>query len=403
MLQKHSNRLLNASSRHERTFWSYAVPMCLVMAVLLLGVSGCSKTLKKPQSKPTKLVSLADNRMPISHVFSQNIGSGDKKDPLRLQAYQFDGGYVAASRSGGVEVLDANGKTLWRKQLEADITSGVSGKGNTFVVSDAKGVVHAFDLSGKLKWQNQLTGLVLAPALVTTDMVVVSANNGLITGIDQTTGKTRWTFSTNIPAFSLRGSAAPVALSEHIAVVADGGGRIHALRTDSGVPLWSRRVSLGSGVSEFDRLNDTDADPVFYDFNLYTASFQSHVVGIDMNTRQELFQIKQSSTKTLGVDVQNIYLASTSGELIAYNRMTGQLVWQNDNFKNRRLSNPVAVGGFVLVGDYDGYIHSVDAATGKEVGRARTSGGILQLSEQGGDIFTITDKGVLSVWRIAGA
>lgn len=378
---------------------------------MLMVVAACSGSkLKLPEQQPAKLVKLTANQTPLQLRWSQNVGGGNSDDPLRLEVVKINSPvqgtasvYLAASRAGDVTAFNDAGKRLWSVDVNQPITSGVGANDNTVIVVDDSAVVHAFNpVDGSLVWKKQLSSAVLSPALVNDSHVVLAANNGVITGLDSNTGQTRWNFALNLPSFSLRGTAKPIELAKNFAVVASADGRVHAMRTDSGVPMWARRVGISKGSSEFDRLNDVDADPVFYKFVLYTASFQGQVVGIDMNTRQELFQIPVSSTKSVGVNDDNLFVATTEGMLNAYDRLTGKAVWSLDTLKNRQLSNPVAVNETtVVVGDLDGYLHSIDALTGKYMGRVRTSGAITQLVMSDGELLVQTDNGTVSVWQVA--
>lgn len=383
----------------------------LAMSSLCLGLSACSSKLEKPDAKPAKLAKLVTNQSPLQLKWSDKLGGGNAKDPLRLEVAKIESPiqgtaamYVASTRDGDVVAFNDTGKRLWSTSIKQGISSGVSANKNTVVIVDDYGVVHAFNpLTGDLVWKKQLSGSVLAPALVNDRQVVVTANNGVVTGIDSRTGQMLWNFSINVPSFSLRGTAKPVALAKNLALVAGADGRVHAMRTDTGVPLWARRVGISRGSSEFDRLNDIDADPVFYKFALYTASFQGQVVGINMNNRQELFQIPVSSTKTVGINPESLFVSTTDGLLNAYDRLTGKNRWSLAVLKNRQLSNPIVVNdNLVIVGDLDGYLHSVDAMTGKYLGRVKTSGAVSQLKSVNGEVLVQTNNGTVSVWQVAG-
>lgn len=364
-------------------------------------MTGCAnKSLKQKEHKPASLVKLVQNQPAVRELWSYRIGGANTKDPLRLEMVNAAGNFFAASRAGELVKLSPTGSKLWSKTLKNSITSGVAANDTMLVVADSKGMVQAFSTDdGAALWQQQLSGTVLAPALVTTKRVVVATNNGLIAGLDSGTGKPVWQFKINMPKFSLRGSAKPIRLSNNFAIVAAADGRVHAFRIDSGLPMWVRRVAVSAGNSDFDRLNDVDADPVFYKFNLYTASFQSHLVGIDMNTRKELFQKKLSTHRSLAVDEQHVYAVNTVGDVLALNRKTGEQVWQQKALAYRKLSNPVVVGKHVFVGDYSGYLHTLDASTGTLLGRSRTEGAINQINLMQNQLLIQTDAGEVSLWQ----
>jgi outer membrane protein assembly factor BamB len=52
-----------------------------------------------------------------------------------------------------------------------------------------------------------------------------------------------------------------------------------------------------------------------------------------------------------------------------------------------------------VVGDLDGVIHLLDPASGKLVGRAKTSGEVQSLRVIDNQLYVATRKGALSIWQ----
>lgn len=398
--------MLNVQSE-QKSLMSKLMTYSLMSALAFasINMTGCSRSLKLPEAKPAKLTKLGKNTSAITPVWTYNLGGDNEKDPLRLQMVQQGDSFYASSRDGEVIRLNKSGEKVWAVNLKTSITSGVSTNTDVLVVSDHKAVVYALNLNdGQQRWKTTLSGSVISPALVTKDRVVLVGNDGMISGLDSRSGKTVWRFKINVPTFSLRGAAKPIKLSNNFAVVAAADGRIHAFRIDSGLPMWVRRVGASTGKSDFTRLNDADADPVFYKLNLYTASFQSHIVGINMNNRKELFQIQESSTKTMAVNESSLFFSRTDGVVKAVNRMTGETLWEQNALLNRGLSNPVLVNdAFIVVGDAEGYLHTLDAKTGNLLGRVHTRGAVAYINQQDDLLLTQSERGRLAVWRMPDA
>ena len=81
-----------------------------------------------------------------------------------------------------------------------------------------------------------------------------------------------------------------------------------------------------------------------------------------------------SSYRGVDVDDEQMYVSTSTGELVALKRRSGVEVWRNDSLKFRSLSAPAVVGDYVVVADLDGYVHWFDRATGTIAGRAKTGG-----------------------------
>ena len=52
-------------------------------------------------------------------------------------------------------------------------------------------------------------------------------------------------------------------------------------------------------------------------------------------------------------------------------RADGASQWQQKAFKNRQLTGPLRYRDYVVVGDFEGYLHWLDAKTGEVVARQR--------------------------------
>ena len=99
-----------------------------------------------------------------------------------------------------------------------------------------------------------------------------------------------------------------------------------------------------------------------------------------------------SSTNRPEVAVDKVFVSTVDGKLNAYNLTTGELLWQNEELLNRKLSNPVMLGQNLVVGDLDGVIHLIDPTTGKLVGRAKTSGEVQTLRVIDNQLYVSTRK-----------
>ena len=98
-------------------------------------------------------------------------------------------------------------------------------------------------------------------------------------------------------------------------------------------------------------------------------------------------------------NLDKVFVSTVDGKLNAYSLSTGQLAWQNEELLNRQLSNPVMLGQSLVVGDLDGVIHLLDPASGKLVGRAKTSGEVQSLRVIDNQLYVATRKGALSIWQ----
>lgn len=375
-----------------------------VLAVMTTAVVGCNRGIKPVVNNPVKLVQIAQPISVLQPLFNTDAGSkkASKKDPLSLQVGYDNTHIVVASRGGELTGFDATGKRLWSQNVGNDITGGVAldALSQTAIVSTRNGQVLAFDTAtGEKRWQHQLTGSVLAPALITDNRVILSANDGVLHGLSLQTGQSVWQFATQVPAISVRGAAAPTLLDSKTALLATADGRLHAITTDNGLPQWSRRVGIGTGSSEIERMSDVDGTPIVDNNQLFAISYSGQLIAIDLASKQVMFVKELASLKSLAVNAQQVIATSLEGKVIAYDRRSGQQLWESEALAYRNLTNPVIIGSYIAVGDFDGIVHLFEPTTGEIVSRVQTKGALTHLQVQNNRLLTQSATGQVAVWQ----
>ncbi len=376
-----------------------------VLALMTSAVVGCDRGIKPVVNEPVKLVQLAQSISVLQPVVNIDAGKqASAKDPLNLQVGYDNNQIVTASRGGDLSGYDSAGKRLWSVNVGDQITGGVAldGFSQTAIVSTRNGLIMAFDSStGAKRWQQQLTGSVLTPALISNNRVILSANDGFLHGLSLQNGQSVWQFATQVPDISVRGSAMPTLLDDKTALVATADGRLHAITIDNGLPQWSRRIGVGSGSSEVERMSDVDGSPIVDNNELFAISYSGQMVGINLASRQVKFVNELASLKALAVNSQQVIATSLAGQVAAYDRNSGAILWQNDELGYRQLTNPVMIGNYIAVGDLDGVVHLFDSATGTIVSRAQTKGALHSLQVQGSRLLTQSGSGQVAIWQLA--
>ncbi|MBH0064890.1 outer membrane protein assembly factor BamB [Psychrobacter sp. SZ93C1] len=377
-----------------------------VLAVMSTAVIGCNRGIKPVVNDPVKLVQIAQPISVLQPVFSTDVGNkkASKKDPLDLQVGYTNEQIVTASRGGELTGFNNTGERLWSVNIDEQITGGVAldALSQTAIISTRSGKVMAFDSgTGEKRWQQQLSGSVLTPALITNNRVVLSANNGFLHGLSLQTGQSVWQFATQVPAISVRGSAAPTLLDSKTALLATADGRLHAVTADNGLPQWSRRVGVGAGSSEVERMSDVDGAPIVDKNQMFAISYSGQLLGIDLASRQVMFVNEQASLKALAVNTQQVIATGLDGKVVAYDRNTGAVLWESEELAYRHLTNPVMIGNYIAVGDLDGVVHLFDPASGKIVSRVETKGALNSLQVQGSRLMTQSTSGQVAIWQLA--
>ncbi|MBE9590384.1 outer membrane protein assembly factor BamB [Moraxella sp. K127] len=379
------------------------------VAVLALTATGCDRfgRSKAPKNTPAKLVKI-DNEIAILNKvasFSLPQAGGrfkganvNKKDVVDLQVASVGGTLIAASRTGVVSAFAGNAQT-WSVNVGDVISSGVATDGRLVVVGTRSGKVVALDgATGSVVWERSLHSSSLAPALIGSGRVMVSANDGVIYALNASDGSQVWQFSTQNPAVSVRGAATPISLDANTALFGTADGRIHAINPQAGTPLWTRRVGRAVGGSQVHRMSDVDGTPLVAGQYLYVPSYSGQLAGFDMGTGRTLFVSELASTKSPALLGNQLIGTSIHGDVVAFDAMTGDVVWENSELKYRRLTNPVTIGNHVAVGDLDGVVHVFDS-TGKIISRTNTKGQLTSLQVAQNRLYTQNSQDVVTVWQ----
>ncbi|OPH34775.1 PQQ-binding-like beta-propeller repeat protein [Moraxella atlantae] len=398
----------------------------LLSALLGMGsLSGCSYFKKsEPINPPAALVQINNPQPMLAPAFyhaaptgKRRFGWGNGKTsavkPSKkhgatqtgagLQVASDTNGFVSAASHGIVTAINPQGQTQWQISLPNAITGGVSldNTNGNVLVSDRAGKVIALErTTGKTRWQTQLASPVMSPVLVSGARIVALSNSGVVTALDRQTGQVVWQFATQNPNLSLRGAASPIALDATTALVSTADGRVHGITLANGTPLWSRRISQVRGASDIDRLADIDATPVFEGTTLYTISYSGQLVAVDLATGQLLFTQDVASLKSVALDGDSLYATTLDGKLLCLDKVTGTLHWQSDTLAYRGLSNAVATPRAVLVGDVYGYIHAFDKATGNPIDRQQARHAVTHLQLEGSRLLATDNDGSFSVWQV---
>lgn len=367
-------------------------PLLTVSLAVLLSACGGSKVVREPPSPLPDFTSEAQ----VQEIWSAGVGGVSGTLPVKLQT-QLDGNTVyAADMRGRVTALAADtGQRLWETNLNLTVT-GATGVGEGLViVGGQKGQVVALNREdGKQAWSTTISSTVMAPPVAHAGVVVVQTVDGKLTGLAVADGKRLWVYERSEPALSLIGTAAPLVVDDFV-LSGFASGKIVAISIKDGRVLWEFTVSVPRGRNEVDRMVDVDAPLLIVRDTLYAASYQGKIAAMDMRSGGKLLWTRDVSTYT-GMDAGrgNIYLSDDKGHVLAFDQATGASVWKQDKLRGRILSAPTYINGYVVVGDYQGYLHWLSAEDGHFVARHRVgSDGVTARSIAGVQTLYATNQG----------
>lgn len=277
----------------------------------------------------------------------------------------------AAGQITGFDV--SSGRQVARIEAGQRISGGVGSGGAMVLVGTAKGEVLAFDNNGKSLWKARLSGEVLSPPVMQDGVVVARAGDGRIFGLDATNGRRKWIYQRSNPALSLRNHAGIVV--ERGAVFSGfAGGRLVAIALATGNVGWEAVVALPRGTTELERVADITSLPVIDQRQVCAVAFQGRVACFDLLRGTTLWARDMSSVAGMAADARYLYVTDDKDALIALDKTTGASIWKQDKLTGRGVSGPLAFGRYVVVGDYQGYVHVLSREDGSFAARIATDG-----------------------------
>ena len=295
---------------------------------------------------------------------------------------------------GNVSNIDIeSGELLWESKLEISISSGIVAGFERLFLSDDQGNLICLDQEdGTILWTSFAGGEVLANVAVDAGLVIVKTASGFLNAFDINSGYEEWSYRSQTPNLTVRGSSSPV-IDDNIVYATFDNGRIGAFNLKTGLPIWDGAISFTEGVSELDNLIDADSSPVLEGNRIYTVNFQGNLSVLDAAQRRTVWESKESSFYEPFILRGVLGIISADSKISTYSSRTFEDSWKLEEYALRELSNPETFKGYILVGDLEGYIHAIDPLTGITVARKKISRNkIITLISRSDSFYAIDEK-----------
>jgi outer membrane protein assembly factor BamB len=374
----------------------------LVAIATLTALAACSS--KEKEVDPPAELSSFPATLRVQKAWDASVGGDGEKLRLGLGVTAEDGRVYAAGREGEVAAFNLEtGRALWKVRTKTLLAGGTGAGQGLVVVGSSEGVVIALDAAdGKEKWRTKVNGEVLSAPAVGPSAVVVRTVEGRLRGLALDTGKELWQFEQQIPRLTLRGTSKPVVAGD-AAICGFDNGKVVAVNLADGSPLWETTVAPSRGRTDLERLVDIDSAVRVEGSNVYAVGFQGRVAMLARDSGQIWWAQDASSYRGLAVDDSNVYISTADGDVIALRRNSGAEVWRQSGLAHRGLSAPVVTDNFVVVADFQGYVHWLDKSTGAFGGRAQAGGARVSNPPMaaGDRVFVINDEGRITAFETA--
>lgn len=344
-----------------------------LLAAGALSTTGCS-LFGGDDEEPDAPVELSDFKSTINIRKVWSAGLGDETEFLRLAlAPASDGSRIfAAANDGRVSAFEAvKGKRLWLSKTGLQLSGGPATDGKVVVLGTSNGEVIALGADdGKELWRKSLSSEVLAAPAIAPGLVLVRTVDGKLTALGVADGVQRWFVQQNMPRLTVRGTGAPVVIG-NVVVCGFDNGKLAAYELADGTPAWDTLLDPPAGRNEIERLADINATVRSVGDDIYVVGYRGQTTAVALESGQTLWTQDVAGYGGLATDLENVYISGIGSELHALLRQTGSELWKHELLKNRDITGPTAWQSSIVVGDFEGYVHLFDTATGKPQARVR--------------------------------
>ena len=308
-------------------------------------------------------------------MWQETVGKGADEQSLKLVPAIGFGKILAADREGLVEARDlSTGSLIWEAETEVHFSAGPGLGVGTVILGSSDGEVVALNSeNGELIWRSPVSSEVLSVPVIANGIVVVRTTDGAVIAFNEKNGVKLWHYERNAPPLSVRGLGTPLIIGENVIEGYDNG-KLMALRLSDGKYVWETSVAIPKGRSEIERLVDLDVDPIEVGGVIYIASYRGGAAAVSELDGDVLWRNEAISSYTgLSNDFRYLYLSDSGDDVLQLDQRSGASLWKQKELHKRKLTAPAVYENYVVVGDFEGYVHWLSTSDGRQLGRIKVA------------------------------
>lgn len=132
------------------------------------------------------------------------------------------------------------------------------------------------------------------------------------------------------------------------------------------------------------------------------TSYNGRVVALEATQGDVLWEADLSSRHTPILVGDFLFVVTDDSQVVALDANNGREIWRNDDLEDRWLTAPAFADGRLVFGDFEGYLHLIDAREGDIVGRTRvhSSGISVRPVTEGSTIHVQANNGRLETLEV---
>lgn len=312
-------------------------------------------------------------------LWKEHVGIGKDNQNLKLDIAVDHDKLFVADRDGLVQARNSdNGQLLWEVDTDLPFSAGPGVGNNSLILGSSDAKVIALDsANGAQLWSSRVSSEVLSVPVIADGIVIVRTTDGAVIALNEKTGQALWKFEESLPPLTLRGVSKPLLIKDQL-IVGFANGKLIALQLKTGKSLWETTVAMPSGRSEVERLVDLASDPLEKDGILFISSYHGGTSAVMSSDGNMMWRNEQlSSAAGLTADWRYLYTSDTNSDVWQIDPRNGSTLWKQADLHYRSLTAPLAYEEYVVVGDYDGYVHWLSRSDGRQLARVQIATGAI--------------------------
>ena len=339
----------------------------------------------------------------IEELWKESVGDGADGKHLKLHPIVQGNTIYAADRHGILQARNtSDGDLIWETENEYAFSSGPGLARSALIMGCTSGEVIAYDIaSGEQKWITTVPSEVQAVPVVADGIVIVRTTDGKVIGLHEEDGSQLWVAENSVPTLSIRGTGAPLVI-ENTVIIGSANGKLQALQLKDGKNLWEATIAIPSGRSEVERLVDLAVDPVVNRGAIYVSSFQGGTSSVSEIDGDIIWRNEDISSYTgISTDFRFLYISDKHSEVSQLDQRNGASLWKQKDLHNRQLTAAMVYDNYVVVGDFEGYVHWLSISDGRLLGRTQIASSPIEAKPLiiDGTVYIYAKDGTLAALR----
>ena len=379
----------------KNSFFASQVSRACSIALLVVGLMGCSLWGGAEKSKPVEL----GVNIPLLGVRQAWIAQLGSDVGAQLLPHVQNSTVTFASANGVVVAIDARtGSDVWRLNLREPLVAGVGSDGLRAAVVSRGNELIVLE-GGREQWRQRLAAQVYTSPFVAGGRVFVLAADRTVMAFDVVNGHRLWSQSRPGESLILRQSGVLFAVGDTL--LAGVSGRLVGLNPDNGAGKWEASLATSRGTNDVERLVELVGPVSRVGESVCVRAFQSTVGCVDTTSQAVKWIRKSNGLEGLDGDELAVYGTQSNGTVAAWNRNDGSPIWLSERLQYRKLTAPLQLGRSVVVGDESGLVHFLSREDGSPLNRLTTDGtGIAIAPVSAADtLIVVTRKGNIYGFR----